>query len=149
MKKWTKELLEESGYEVENAQIESVRLTMADHGVLTSDLVLNGHGWGVCYGGYVLGKGHLGSKDFEGSDGSRTVTSADVRCKVCANSGTAEGALPAPATSAWEALVRLLGAGGISAEEKQALLAVLRLLAAGNDAAMTAYARLEALWSAP
>ena len=73
----------------------------------------------------------------------------DVRCKVCANSGTAEGALPAPATSAWEALVRLLGTGGISAEEKQALLAVLRLLAAGNDAAMTAYARLEALWSAP
>ena len=86
---------------------------------------------------------------FEGSDGSRTVTSADVRCKVCANSGTAEGTLPAPATSAWEALVRLLGAGGISAEEKQALLAVLRLLAAGTDAAMTAYARLEALWSAP
>lgn len=41
------------------------------------------------------------------------------------------------------------GTGGISAEEKQALLAVLRLLAAGNDAAMTAYARLEALWSAP
>ena len=32
---------------------------------------------------------------------------------------------------------------------RQALLAVLRLLAAGNDAAMTAYARLEALWSAP
>ena len=59
---------------------------------------------------------------FEGSDGSRTVTSADVRCKVCANSGTAEGALPAPATSAWEALVRLLGAGGISAEEKHCLL---------------------------
>lgn len=66
MKKWTKQLLEESGYEIKNAQIESVRLTMADHGVLTSDLVLNGHGWGVCYGGYVLGKGHLGSKDFEG-----------------------------------------------------------------------------------
>lgn len=38
MKKWTKQLLEESGYEIENAQIESVRLTMADHGVLTSDV---------------------------------------------------------------------------------------------------------------
>lgn len=84
---------------------------------------------------------------FEGTDGSRTVTSADVRCKVCANSGTAEGALPAPATSAWEALVRLLGAGGISAEEKQALLAVLRLLAAGNDAAMAACDRLATLWA--
>ena len=29
------------------------------------------------------------------------------------------------------------------------LLAILRLLAAGNDAAMTAYDRLAALWSAP
>lgn len=66
MKKWTKELLEESGYEIENAQIESVRLTMADHGVLISDSVLNARGWGACHGGDVLGKGHLGSKDFEG-----------------------------------------------------------------------------------
>ena len=58
--------------------------------------------------------------------------------------------MPAPATPAWEALVGLLGTGGgITTAEKQALLAVLRLLAAGNDAAMTAYARLEALWSAP
>lgn len=66
MKKWTKELLEESGYEIEKTQIESVRLTMADHGVLTSDSTLNGRGWGAFHGGYVLGKGHLGSKDFEG-----------------------------------------------------------------------------------
>ena len=44
MKKWTEKLLEESGYKIENAQIENVRLTMADHGVLTSDLALNGHG---------------------------------------------------------------------------------------------------------
>ena len=36
--------------------------------------------------------------------------------------------------------------GGISAEEKQALLEVLRLLAAGNDTAMDAYDRLAALW---
>lgn len=83
---------------------------------------------------------------FEGTDGSRTVTSADVRCKVCANSGTAEGAMPAPATPAWEALVGLLGTGGITAAEKQALLKVLRTLAAGNDTAMDAYDRLAALW---
>ena len=83
---------------------------------------------------------------FEGTDGSRTVTSADVRCRVCANSGTAEGAMPAPATPAWEALVGLLGTGGITAAEKQALLKVLRLLAAGNDTAMDAYDRLAALW---
>lgn len=83
---------------------------------------------------------------FEGTDGSRTVTSADVRCKVCANSGTAEGTMPAPATPAWEALVGLLGTGGITTAEKQALLAILRLLAAGNDAAMAACDRLAALW---
>lgn len=53
-----------------------------------------------------------GCLTFEGTDGSRTVTSADVRCKVCANSGTAEGAMPATATPAWEALVGLLGTGG-------------------------------------
>ena len=91
----------------------------------------------------------VGCITFEGTDGNRTVTSADVRCRVCANSGTAEGTMPAPATPAWEALVGLLGTGGISAEEKQALLAVLRLLAAGNDAALAACDRLEALWSDP
>ena len=83
---------------------------------------------------------------FEGTDGSRTVTSADVRYRVCANSGTAEGAMPAPATPAWEALVGLLGTGGITTAEKQALLKVLRTLAAGNDTAMDAYDRLAALW---
>ena len=55
---------------------------------------------------------------FEGTDGSRTVTSADVRCKVCANSGTAEGALPATDTPAWEMLVGLLGSGGFSTPEE-------------------------------
>ena len=89
----------------------------------------------------------VGCITFEGTDGSRTVTSADVRCRVCANSGTAEGTMPAPATPAWEALVGLLGTGGISAEEKQALLEVLRTLAAGNAAAMAACDRLAALWS--
>lgn len=89
----------------------------------------------------------VGCITFEGTDGSRTVTSADVRCRVCANSGTAEGAMPAQDTPAWEALVGLLGTGGISAEEKQALLEVLRTLAAGNAAAMAACDRLEALWS--
>ena len=57
--------------------------------------------------------------------------------------------MPAPATPAWEALVSLLGAGGITTAEKQALLTVLRTLAAGNDAAMAGCDRLEALWRDP
>lgn len=62
MKKWTQKLLEAEGYKIQNAQIKNVSLNMADHGVLTSDLTLDGHGWGVCYGGYVLGKGYVGAK---------------------------------------------------------------------------------------
>lgn len=86
---------------------------------------------------------------FEGSDGSRTVTSADVRFRVAANSGPADSTLPQPGTPAWEALIALLGVGSISAAEKQALLELLQLLAQGNDAAMAAYDALAALWSAP
>lgn len=42
---------------------------------------------------------------FEGSDGTRTVTSADLHYRVSANSGTEDGTLPEPGTPAWEQLV--------------------------------------------
>ena len=50
--------------EIKNAKIVDVSLTMADHGVLTFDLSLVGSGWGVGYGGYVIGKGYVGAKEF-------------------------------------------------------------------------------------
>lgn len=43
---------------------------------------------------------------FEGTDGSRTVTSADVRYTVSANSGTADSTMPDPGTPAWEEFIR-------------------------------------------
>ena len=42
---------------------------------------------------------------FEGSDGTRTVTSADLRYRVAANSGTEDGTEPEPSTPAWQELV--------------------------------------------
>lgn len=42
---------------------------------------------------------------FEGSDGEKTVTSADLRYKVGINSGTEDGTMPEPGTPAWEQLV--------------------------------------------
>lgn len=42
---------------------------------------------------------------FEGSDGEKTVTSADLRYKVGSNSGTEDGAMPEPGAPAWEQLV--------------------------------------------
>lgn len=75
MKNWTaskipdsnQSSLTETGYEIENAKITSANLSMADHGVITLSLILEGAGWGCVYGGYVLGKGYLGADEFEGS----------------------------------------------------------------------------------
>lgn len=69
MKKYTQEQLIEAGYKIENALIESIDLSMANHGCLTLRMDLKGCGWGVTYGAYCLGKGYLGAEDdfFEGS----------------------------------------------------------------------------------
>ena len=53
---------------IENAKIESTALTMADHGVLCFYLTLRMCGAGVNYGGYVLGQGYLGAKEFKGDE---------------------------------------------------------------------------------
>lgn len=42
---------------------------------------------------------------FEGSDDTRTITSADMRYRVAANSGTEDGTMPPLGTPAWQQLV--------------------------------------------
>lgn len=63
MKKYTQEQLIEAGYNIENALIESVDLSMADYGCLVLAMDLKGNGWSVTYGNYCLGKGYLGADD--------------------------------------------------------------------------------------
>lgn len=58
---------------------------------------------------------------FEGSDGSKTVTSADVRYLVGSNSGTDDGTMPEPNTPAWEAFLRQIGAGVTSEDNWECL----------------------------
>ena len=53
--------------EILNAKIINADLTMADHGCLTMWLTVEGDGWGCGFGGYCLGKGFLGAKEFNGS----------------------------------------------------------------------------------
>lgn len=67
MKKWSEKSLAAEGYKLMNAEITCVSLNFRDHGVLTLDLSLSGGGWGCVYGGYVLGKGYLGAREFKGS----------------------------------------------------------------------------------
>lgn len=66
MKIWTEEELINDRYRLRNAEITNVSLNMKDHGALTLDLSLSGSGWGVVYGGYCLGRGYLGAKNFVG-----------------------------------------------------------------------------------
>lgn len=66
MKQWTEEELINDGYRLRNAEITNVSLNMKDHGALTLDLSLSGSGCGVVYGGYCLGRGYLGTKNFVG-----------------------------------------------------------------------------------
>ena len=65
---WSQDRLEAQGYKIENAYITHVDLSMADHGVLTLEISLEGNSWGCVYGGYVLGHGYLGAKEFTGSE---------------------------------------------------------------------------------
>ena len=67
-----------------------------------SSLVVDGY---VAVPASVTAQAGGGCITFEGSDGTRTVTSADLRYRVSANSGTEDGTEPEPGTPAWEALV--------------------------------------------
>lgn len=58
-----------------------------------------------------------GCVTFEGSDGSRTVTSADLRYRVSANSGTEDGTEPEPGTPAWQAFVDAVHTDATAAEQ--------------------------------
>ena len=54
---------------------------------------------------------------FEGSDGTKTVTSADLRYRVAANSGTEDVTEPEPGTPAWQQLVDAVHADATAAEQ--------------------------------
>ena len=55
----------------------------------------------------------VGCITFEGSDGTRTLTSADLPYRVSANSGTDDGTMPEPGTPAWQEFIdACLGSGG-------------------------------------
>ena len=64
--------------EIINMQIKNVTLTMADHGCLTFFLTLEGGGYGVNVGGYCIGHGFLGSKDFRVDNGAGLVAIMNI-----------------------------------------------------------------------
>ena len=54
---------------------------------------------------------------FEGSDGTKTVTSSDLLYRVSANSGTEDGTTPEPGTPAWQQLMDAVHTDATAAEQ--------------------------------
>lgn len=79
-----------------------------------SSLVVDGY---VAVPASVTAQPGSGCVTFEGSDGAKTVTSADLRYRVSANSGTEDGATPEPGTPAWQELVGAVHTDAAAAEQ--------------------------------
>ena len=79
-----------------------------------SSLVVDGH---VDVPASVTAQPGNGCITFEGSDGAKTVTSADLHYRVAANSGTEDGDMPEPGTPAWEQLVDAVHTDATTAEQ--------------------------------
>nr|DAD68991.1 MAG TPA: collagen alpha 1(VIII) chain protein [Siphoviridae sp. ctDo63] len=81
-----------------------------------SSLVVDGY---VNVPANVTAQPGSGCITFEGSDGTKTVTSADLRYRVAANSGTEDGTEPEPGTPAWQQLVDAVKESAASAEQSK------------------------------
>lgn len=82
-----------------------------------------------------------GCVTFEGSDGTKTVTSADLRYRVSANSGTEDGTEPEPGTPAWQELVGAVHTDATAAEQaKTDAQTAAQQAGASADAAATSAA---------
>ena len=79
-----------------------------------SSLIVDGF---VAVPASVTAKPGSGCVTFEGSDGTKTVTSADLRYRVSANSGTEDGSMPEPGTPAWQELVGTVHTDATAAEQ--------------------------------
>lgn len=83
-------------------------------GAPASTLVKDGY---VAVPASVTAQPGSGCVTFEGSDGTRTVTSADLWYRVSANSGTEDGSMPEPGTPAWQELVGAVHTDATAAEQ--------------------------------
>ena len=79
-----------------------------------SSLVVDGY---VAVPASVTAQPGSGCITFEGSDGAKVMTSADLRYRVSANSGTEDGTEPEPGTPAWQQLVDAVHTDATAAEK--------------------------------
>lgn len=102
-----------------------------------SSLVVDGY---VAVPASVTAQPGSGCITFEGSDGAKVMTSADLRYRVSANSGTEDGTEPEPGTPAWQQLVDAVHADATAAEQAktEALVAARQAATSAGNADQSA-----------
>lgn len=112
MKKWTEEELIAAGYKIQNAKITNADLSTESFCCCDFPITLDGDGWGVVYGGYVLGKGGTSYKnidDIEGSEMGMKAILTIMRVVGVDSLNDMKGKYVRVATKGWGDTVKIIG----------------------------------------
>lgn len=111
MKKWTEEELIESGYTIQNAKITNADLSTESYCCCDFPITLDGDGWGVVYGGYVLGKGGTAYKidEIEGTEMGMKAILTIMRVVGVDSLNDMKGKYVRVATKGWGDTVKIIG----------------------------------------
>lgn len=111
MKDWSERELIKEGYTIQNALITSVDLSMADHGCLVLELTLEGGGWGVVFGGEVIGKGYVGANDdfWEGYESGIEYIMRIMDIAKCERLNDLKYKYVRVATKGWGSSIKIIG----------------------------------------
>ena len=111
MKKWSEDKLIAAGYKINNAQITNVDLSTQNHCCCDFPITLEGCGWGVVYGGYILGKGGTAYKidEIEGSEMGMKVILTIMRVVGVDSLNDMKGKYVRVALKGWSDTVKIIG----------------------------------------
>lgn len=109
MHNYTEKELIELGYELKNAKITDVSLTMGNYGCLTSQLVAQPFPFNTSHGGRCLGYGYLGSKKFTGSPNGIEYLMRIMDVAGVESWGDLENKYVRVATKGWGDSVKIIG----------------------------------------
>lgn len=111
MKDWSERELIKEGYTIQNALITRIDLSMADHGCLVLELTLEGGGWGVVFGGEVIGKGYVGANDdfWEGYESGIEYIMRIMDIAKCERLNDLKDKYVRVATKGWGSRVKIIG----------------------------------------
>lgn len=106
---WNAKKLIADGYRIENARVQVVDLSMADHGCMTLKLVLNGGVWCTVFGGYALGNGYVGADSFRSTDTALVSIIQIMNVLECDTFNEMNGKYVRVATKGWGSSIKIIG----------------------------------------